>query len=36
MWFKMTGGHLVRPGPDGGARREAPPTATIRALEGSP
>jgi hypothetical protein len=34
MWFKMPGGYFVGPGPDGGARREAPPTATSRVLAG--
>jgi hypothetical protein len=32
MWFKMPGGYFVGPGPDGDARREAPPTATSRVL----
>jgi hypothetical protein len=33
MWFKMPGGYFVGPGPDGGTRREAPPTTTSRVLD---
>jgi hypothetical protein len=32
MWFKMPGGYFVGPDPGGGARHDAPPTTTAKAL----